>query len=202
MIQYNELGEPVLVGIVSAGTGCARKGYPGIYMRVSAFATWLESQAGVSFQKTESIKAVFRRSSNRTMIVRIVAPICVGVVLIGGVALLWFVWWRLRRGKSDEENCKRGAQGEREERVVGHESEGFADVEEGALRGHGEGISHVAHLGGDTRTGTDGEWGEDGRNGHEVGTGLEQMDGEPRISMPGTGQRPSFVEAGVRGSPR
>lgn len=36
LFQYDENDNPILVGIVVSGLGCARAGYPGIYVRVSS----------------------------------------------------------------------------------------------------------------------------------------------------------------------
>jgi serine protease 10 len=37
----------MLIGIVSSGNGCARKGYPGIYTKVSSFRTWIWQKTGI-----------------------------------------------------------------------------------------------------------------------------------------------------------
>lgn len=202
MIQYNELGEPVLVGIVSAGIGCARKGYPGIYMRVSAFTTWLESQAGVSYRKTESTKAVFEQGLNKRIIAGIAVGACVAVLVVGGVGVLGFVRWRRRRGEVSEESGERGGEGKRERRDGGHESEGFADIEVGVVEGQGEVMAHMAYVGDDTGTEEGGEWGRVGRSGYESSGGLEQVNGEGRMWI-GTGRGRSVVGMGGGGvSPR
>lgn len=141
MIQYDEAGEPVLVGIVSSGTGCARKGHPGIYMRVSAFTTWLESQAGLSFQKADSVKAVFEKNSNKGKIIGIVVGVCSAALVVAGAVLARIViWWQRRRGISFGRSCKAK---EREQRVTSSESDGCLE------RGHGEGVESVEMSRGD-----------------------------------------------------
>jgi trypsin len=40
-------GHPVLVGITSFGTGCARSGHPGVYTRASAIRAWAAAQVAI-----------------------------------------------------------------------------------------------------------------------------------------------------------
>ena len=36
-----------LIGVVMGGDGCARPGFPGIYMKVSAFYDWIAENTGL-----------------------------------------------------------------------------------------------------------------------------------------------------------
>lgn len=55
LFQYNARNEPVLIGIVSSGEGCAEPAYPGIYVRVSRHNRFLPRD-GVS--RTMSVVSV------------------------------------------------------------------------------------------------------------------------------------------------
>lgn len=53
LYQFRYLGGPLidkktgnLIGIVSTGVGCARKGLPGIYTRVSRYVKWIKKSVG------------------------------------------------------------------------------------------------------------------------------------------------------------
>jgi secreted trypsin-like serine protease len=47
LVTQNTSGRWVQIGVVSWGAGCGRKGLPGIYTRVSAFAPWIRQNVGV-----------------------------------------------------------------------------------------------------------------------------------------------------------
>lgn len=89
MIQYNAAGDPVLVGIVSTGLGCAQAGFPGIYIRTAAFEQWLDGDAAAQYSKTNSTSPIFAPLLSRTIIIAI--GVTAGVILIGIIVLIVFL---------------------------------------------------------------------------------------------------------------
>jgi len=47
LMKVTKQNRVMLIGIVSSGNGCARKGYPGIYTKVSSFRTWIWQKTGI-----------------------------------------------------------------------------------------------------------------------------------------------------------
>lgn len=43
LLQFDQNGHPVVVGLSSGGLGCALAGFPGVYMRVAPFLSWMRS---------------------------------------------------------------------------------------------------------------------------------------------------------------
>jgi secreted trypsin-like serine protease len=42
LIQRDASGRATLVGVVSVGNGCGRRGYPGIYTKASFYIDWIQ----------------------------------------------------------------------------------------------------------------------------------------------------------------
>lgn len=89
MIQYNDAGDPVLVGIVSAGIGCAQPGIPGIYIRTGAFEQWLDDDAAAQYVKTNSTSPIFDPVLSATAI--IIIGISAGVLIVAVISITVFV---------------------------------------------------------------------------------------------------------------
>lgn len=51
LLQYDDMGRAVAVGIIWRGVGCARPSSPGVYIRVSSILEWLR-ETGASFNST------------------------------------------------------------------------------------------------------------------------------------------------------
>lgn len=102
LLQYDASGHPVLVGIVSFGYGCAMAGFPGVYLRVGAFADYLRHLDSGRGMRTESnvVEVMFHGIqlqgglSVATIAVIVTASLVV-VALIAGAAL-FFVYRRKR----------------------------------------------------------------------------------------------------------
>ena len=43
-LTFNDGGGEILVGVVSRGFGCALKGFPGIYGRITAVLPWIKNE--------------------------------------------------------------------------------------------------------------------------------------------------------------
>ena len=66
---------PILAGIVSFGTDCAKAGYPGLYTRVTTFLPWLQSKIDLATAAPAAPTGVVVRSSQGRVDVSWTAPV-------------------------------------------------------------------------------------------------------------------------------
>lgn len=97
MIQYTESGEPILVGIVSSGRGCAEPDFPGIYIRTAAFSTWMDRDTSLEFQQATDTKPIFKSGLSTGAIAGI--AVCALVVVVAAIAI--FLTVRRRRAAAN-----------------------------------------------------------------------------------------------------
>lgn len=62
LLQFQD-DRPVIMGIVSRGSGCALRGRPGIYTGVGHYADWLSSQ-GVQYERVDSVDVVLLKEED------------------------------------------------------------------------------------------------------------------------------------------
>lgn len=99
MIQYNAASEPVLMGVVSAGAGCALREFPGVYIRTAAYESWMDKESSLDYTKTRTIISQFDNSLSTGAIAGISVAAVILALLIGLIAV---VMVRRRRSQSYE----------------------------------------------------------------------------------------------------
>lgn len=107
LIQYDINDEPIAVGIVSSGYGCARKGFPGIYIKVSPFRDLYELVSGKILASNE-IKNVWKTEDDEEEVPTpspnprlkksriIIISITVGLLVIASIIFL--VYCLIKKG--------------------------------------------------------------------------------------------------------
>lgn len=86
LFQYDDEGEPVLVGVVSIGVKCADPDFPGVYVRTAAHNDFLPNEGIQRTQETEAVFSDFKPSTafpKQTVILAAAA----GAAVIAAVAL-------------------------------------------------------------------------------------------------------------------
>lgn len=94
MIQYNAAGEPVLMGVVSAGAGCALREFPGVYIRPAAYESWMDQETNLEYTKTRTVISQFDNSLSTGAIAGISVAALILVLLI--VLIVIFIVRRRR----------------------------------------------------------------------------------------------------------
>lgn len=62
MLQFDDSGRPVLVGVVHAGVRCSELDFPGMYMRASSYVAWMRA-VGATFEVAPKAQQVLDSSS-------------------------------------------------------------------------------------------------------------------------------------------
>lgn len=65
LFVYNARNEPVLVGLVSSGLGCAEKNFPGVYVRISKYNLFIPRDIGVT--RTSSVVTVISHNDGQLL---------------------------------------------------------------------------------------------------------------------------------------
>lgn len=96
MLQYDDEGDPVLVGVVSIGVECANPDYPGVYVRTASHNEFLP-QEGI--QRTQATVAIFSDFKPTTPFPRriVILAAAGGAAVVASVALALLIVHTNRR---------------------------------------------------------------------------------------------------------
>lgn len=97
MIQFDDRGDAVLVGIVSTGIGCGNSSFPGVYLRTGAHADFLTDD----MQQAENTSAEFLQrakaaKTSRNVLV-IVLPCVFAAIVLVAVSVLAYCFVTRRK---------------------------------------------------------------------------------------------------------
>lgn len=91
ILQYDENGDPVLIGVVAEQLGCSKANSPGLYTRTAAFAPWMRQQEDFVFTEASSVNQVFDSSLGVGVIVGISVSAVVVLLLVIALAVLFYM---------------------------------------------------------------------------------------------------------------
>lgn len=97
LIVRTSSGELIQVGVTSAGLGCARPGLPGVYSRLSLYASWIVEATGGEAQ----IHALAQKQRRRRVPRWVIGAAAAGVAIVA-LAGAMLLWWRIRRGREEQ----------------------------------------------------------------------------------------------------
>jgi len=83
--MYTSSDQWVLVGLTSFGQGCAEAAYSGVYTRVAAFESWIESNTNDSYSTVSFSHSNAMKTSMHYVLFFVTLPFLVKIHLYGKI---------------------------------------------------------------------------------------------------------------------